>query len=342
MILSSNIITLLVLTSFPGTLVAEDPRLYVQAISNGPVLVGTGPGSSIAGGIGAGSELFSATFECTLGPGSPWPDGCASDFSTLQGSGEISATWESDGTQYSLTARISIASTPNPENRISGAGDLDDTFVIWDLSFDATLSTGSSSLGFTARGFIWALIPPFGTQCCLFESRTTAILLGEPVGVPPGTQLPFLGFFLIWLSEPQILTFDGVSIEVPAADMVLHLVTTTLAVQVEVDIKPGSFLNSINPASMGKIPVAILSSASFDAPGEVDLTTLAFGRTGNEQSLAFCRGSEDVNGDGLPDLVCHFDTQASGFQPGDTEGVLRGRTYDGSDLEGADSVHIIS
>lgn len=341
MFLSANVIVIVFLSSFPGALVAEDPRLYVQAISNGPLFVGTGPGSSIGGGIGVGSERFSATGECTPVQG-PFPDACAFDFSTLQGSGEISATWESDGTQYSLTARMSIASTPNPENRISGAGDLDDTFAIWDLSFDATFSTGSSSLGFTARGFIWALVPPFGTQCCGFESRTTAILLGEPVGVPPGTELPFLGLGIIWLSEPQMGTFDGSSIELPAADLVSHLVTTALAVQVDIDIKPGDFPNSINPRNNGKIPAAILSSPGFDAPTQVDPSTLTFGRTGDEQSLAFCRGSEDVNGDGLLDLVCHFETQASGFQPGDTQGILRGRTHDGTALEGTDSVNVIA
>jgi hypothetical protein len=34
---------------------------------------------------------------------------------------------------------------------------------------------------------------------------------------------------------------------------------------------------------------------------------LTFGRTGKEQSLAFCNtGGEDVNGDGLSDLVLSF------------------------------------
>ncbi len=248
--------------------------------------------------------------------------------------------WQSDGTQYSLAIRILIASAPNPENRVSGASDSLDMFAIWDLNFDATLSIGSTSLAFTARGFIWAIAPPFATQCCGFESRTTAILLGEPTGVPPGIELPFQGVALVWLSEAQAFRTDGSSIDVPAADLVRHLVTASLAVHAEIDIKPGSVPNSINPNSMGKIPVAILSSASFDAPSQVDTSTLTFGRTGNEESLAFCLGSEDVNNDGLLDLVCHFATQASGFQPGDTEGILKGRTIDGSTLEGSDSVRI--
>ena len=38
--------------------------------------------------------------------------------------------------------------------------------------------------------------------------------------------------------------------------------------------------------------------------------SLTFGHSGDEKSLAFCDpGGQDVNGDGLPDLVCHFDNQ---------------------------------
>ena len=328
----------------------EPSTLFVEAQSSGTVFVGMGPGSSLRGGVGSGSEHFTATGECSPVQ-APFPDGCAFDFSTLQGSGEISAAWEEEGTPYSLEARISISSTPNPENRVSGASDSAEMFAIWDLSFDATLSIGSSSLVFTAKGFIWAIAPPFATQCCLFESRATAILLGEPTGVSPGTELPFQGIVLFWLSEAQAIRTDGSSVDVPAADLVRHLVTASLAVHVEIDIKPGSFPNSINPESRGKIAVAIFSSPGFDATSQVNTATLTFGRTGNEQSLAFCQGSrdddddeqfEDVDGDGLPDLVCHFFTRMAAFQAGDTEGILKGQLLDGSLIEGRDSVRIIT
>ncbi len=111
---------------------------------------------------------------------------------------------------------------------------------------------------------------------------------------------------------------------------------------VGIDIKPGGVPNSINPAGHGTIPVAVLSTADFNAPAVVDPTSLTFGRTGAEASLAFCNGTpEDVNGDGLPDLMCHFSTEGTGFQAGDTQGILRGKTLDGRAFEGADSVRII-
>lgn len=111
--------------------------------------------------------------------------------------------------------------------------------------------------------------------------------------------------------------------------------------EVGIDIKPSSFPNSINSESRGKIPVAILSSEAFDAPSQVNATSLTFGKTGDEQSLAFCRGSEDVNGDGLLDLVCHFYTQRTSFQSGDPVGILRGKLLDGTRIEGQDSVRIV-
>jgi hypothetical protein len=110
---------------------------------------------------------------------------------------------------------------------------------------------------------------------------------------------------------------------------------------VDIDIKPGGVPNSINRSSQGSCPVAILSSPTFDAPSAVDTTSFTFGRTGDEKSLAFCSSPEDVNGDGLLDVVCHFNTEATGFLFGDTQGVLKGKTLSGVPIKGADSVRIL-
>jgi len=112
---------------------------------------------------------------------------------------------------------------------------------------------------------------------------------------------------------------------------------------VAIDIQPGSTTNRINLKKGGPVPVAILSSAQFDAPAQVDRTSLTFGRTGDEASLTSCnRRAKDVNSDGLSDLVCSFSTAASGFQAGDTEGVLKGRTVSDVSIIGSDSVTIIT
>ena len=63
------------------------------------------------------------------------------------------------------------------------------------------------------------------------------------------------------------------------------------------------------------------------------------GRTGEEKSLAFCNPyGEDINGDGLMGLICHFRTETAGFLCGDTEGFLKGIKMNGISIEGWDLV----
>lgn len=130
------------------------------------------------------------------------------------------------------------------------------------------------------------------------------------------------------------------------SDLVLLRYTLSGAVpvlDVSIDIRPESFPNPVNPKSKGNLPVAILSTPAFDAPALVDRATLTFGRTGLEKSLLSVKRcvKEDVNGDGRPDLLCHFDTQACAFQPGDTRGLLMGKTVKGRSLVGSDSVVVV-
>lgn len=50
---------------------------------------------------------------------------------------------------------------------------------------------------------------------------------------------------------------------------------------------------------------------------------------------------EDLNGDGLLDLVVHVSTEALQLSQGDTTAILEGRTFDGKRIRGSDSVRII-
>jgi hypothetical protein len=104
---------------------------------------------------------------------------------------------------------------------------------------------------------------------------------------------------------------------------------------VNVDIKPGGYPNAINPRDNGVIPVAILSTPIFDAT-RIDSTTVRFG-PGQAPPRSGAH-VEDVNGDGLPDIVLQFSTPSSQIACGDTASFLIGKTTSGQMVVGADSV----
>ncbi|AJW70263.1 choice-of-anchor C family protein [Nitrosopumilus adriaticus] len=105
---------------------------------------------------------------------------------------------------------------------------------------------------------------------------------------------------------------------------------------VDIDIKPGSDVNPVNTKSKGVIPVAVYSTADFDAT-TIDPDTVVFGPNGAAESHGKAH-IEDVNGDGLDDVVLHFKTQESGIAKGDTEATLTGATFDGTAIEGSDNI----
>ena len=116
-------------------------------------------------------------------------------------------------------------------------------------------------------------------------------------------------------------------------------------INVEIDIKPGSDDNTINLGSNGVIPVAILSTPDFDAttainPDNVFLagSSVAVRGKGNK-SLA---SQEDVNGDGLMDLVVKVETE--NLDPGtfqDGIAILEVIVDNTVVYEGSDSINIV-
>jgi len=116
--------------------------------------------------------------------------------------------------------------------------------------------------------------------------------------------------------------------------------------EVDLDIKPGSYPNSINLSSKGVVPVAILGSDTFDVT-DVDVATLKFGPDDAipahdlTDTLVYADHLQDVNNDGFTDLVCHFKTQELGLDEYNTEATLTGETYGGNPVEGTDTVNIV-
>lgn len=141
-------------------------------------------------------------------------------------------------------------------------------------------------------------------------------------------------------------TYDFFCVAVDTAgnveDQILTAETTTTVVPllpVMVDIKPGSFPNSVNPSSSGVIPVAILTTDAFDAT-TVNPLSVALGPDGATESHG--RGHiEDVDSDGDLDLVLHFLTRDTGIQCGDASVSLTGSTFGGQMFEGSDSINTV-
>jgi len=123
-------------------------------------------------------------------------------------------------------------------------------------------------------------------------------------------------------------------------DEVAGVVLEQVIIPVIIDIKPGGFPNSISLGDKGNIPVAILSTPNFDVVGNIDQSSLTFGRTGDEQTFRKC-SLADVNVDGRSDLVCHFDNRNTAFQAGDVQGILKGLTLEGIHIMGSDTIRIV-
>lgn len=107
------------------------------------------------------------------------------------------------------------------------------------------------------------------------------------------------------------------------------------------DIKPGSYPNSINTKSKGVIPVALLGTDTFDVT-TVDVTTLRFGPSDAlpahnlTDAEVYAEHLQDVNYDGYIDLVSHYRTKQTGIAVGQ---ILAALDYDGSTVD--DSIRVV-
>ena len=132
---------------------------------------------------------------------------------------------------------------------------------------------------------------------------------------------------------------DGVIINLDPGEQITCIFTNNSVTAVSIDIKPGSDPNSINLKSKGVIPVAILTTDTFDAT-TVDPLSVEFGPNGAME--AHGQGHiEDVNGDDDLDLVLHFSTQETGIVCGDTSAFLTGETFNGQLIEGSDLINTV-
>jgi hypothetical protein len=160
--------------------------------------------------------------------------------------------------------------------------------------------------------------------------------------------LPYSGRYVIGVSSYPRKFKDGGALESTILNGTSNgsytmIITGVLPAvqQISIQIKPGSGETApVNPKAKGSIPVALMSSADFDAL-KIDRASVTFGGNGDERSLLRCNNEgQDLDGDGKLDLVCHFDTQLASFESGETEGTVKGRSDKGL-FEGRGYVRIV-
>ena len=227
---------------------------------------------------------------------------------------------------------------------------VDSHYIQYDpLSYPAFVGTGSVTFDgpiigvITTSANLYAGLSPevSGTSDTYFGLE--ALLGPYPTGVfPTDRGLGSPEDDLIFEIGSNTLTVE--SLDIPVAgniDCIRVITLAPIAEEVEIDIRPGSFLNSINPNAGGVIPVAILTTDTFDAsmvnPETVELegaSARGKGKSGRYGSL------EDVDGDGDLDLVVQIENVIE-WDPAATEATVTGMTWDGIPIQGTDTVNIV-
>ena len=113
--------------------------------------------------------------------------------------------------------------------------------------------------------------------------------------------------------------------------------------EVQIDVKPGDNSNVINPRSNGKVAVAVLSDAAFDAtqllPETVNFAGAGVAKNKKGKYMAH---AEDVDEDGNDDMVFHFRTSELELEGGIMAVTLTGLTNDETPMSGTDNVLVLS
>ncbi len=220
-------------------------------------------------------------------------------------------------------------------SEVSGTMTIDGTqyFLIHQALPTLPLVGGSGSVGF-AGGSV--MIPFSDTPIITLQApfTMTGVLSGRADrALPVGLGLSGSGTAFLVLK--RVVDFNG------QEHYLLQSLTYRFGTPVDVDIKPGDDTNHINPTSRGKVPVAILSTATFDATTVNPVTLTIAGapidvKPNGTPALSF----QDINGDGLPDVLVHVNTAALQITNFDNEALVEGMTFDGKYFWGTDTITI--
>jgi len=176
------------------------------------------------------------------------------------------------------------------------------------------------------------------------------ILLDKKTGIyeitvvpEPDAELTDSFTLKVAVGDQTIILAENVKIsDSPDIPYEILVLDDNVFIPVNIDIKPGSYPNSINVESKGNIPVAVLTTDVFDAT-VVDPDTVMF----LDAPPCMKAKLEDVESDGDMDMILHFKTQQLDFSLVVDEGdeypyaYLTGETIYNAPIKGKDTVRLI-
>ena len=264
---------------------------------------------SVSGGLGASIAVDDVlTGQITFDPAA------TDESTTLSSLGTYAATGFTAG-----MGPIGFTSTSGTKIVVTNSAFFPDTYVV---------------RGGVVTGTTLGIYSPTGMNLSLSDSTRTAFSSDALPATPPA-----LASFDI-----RLLTIEfGAGRTITAQVTSLTLVEEETAIEVTVDLKPGSDDNPVNLTSRGKTPVAILTTSDFDA-ADVDVDTVMLGDPDLVAVAPVKSSLTDVDGDGDLDLLLHFETSdlaATALDPDSTTVTLTGKTTGGLAISGSDSVKIV-
>lgn len=251
------------------------------------------------------------------------------------------------------TAVLTITNVDTPAGTNVAVQPVDSTTGITPvrLTFDSVTTGGNTTLTTTSSGTAPTSGFQLGNPPTYYEISTTATFSGSVTvcinytGVSVDDEASLRLYHYeggAWVDVTTSLDTTNNIICGSVTSFSAFAIFEPIPLPVTIDIKPGSFPNSINLGSGGTVPVAIFSTSTFDArtldPTTVTLASAPVKLRGRGTPMA---SAEDVNGDGLPDIVVHVSTEALQLHEIDTEAVLRGKTFDGRAVKGQDTVRVV-
>jgi hypothetical protein len=241
----------------------------------------------------------------------------------------------------------------------------------WDVAINTTISIGLSGITSPAAEVFRSNISESGVEFINVTSYMNDFIYvqanqGLRINLPPqttavGFELRALdlagGNYSMALSDGSVLTFPsssdgsieffGLMFNSPISYIVISHDNsrvaldnfeseTDLTLTTRIDVVPRSSTNKIDLRSRKDVSVVVLSDNDVQAD-DIDTTSLRFGATGVEAAVgSFVR--QDMNGDGVKDLVANFPISKLGLVCTSTSAVLTGRIFTGQKIEGVDFV----